>query len=52
MTAGEPSDRHTAEMILNHPWITRKFSSSIPMTCTENLKAFNQQRDILTVEFK
>ena len=49
MTALEPSDRLSAEMILNHPWITRDFASNIPMTCSENMKAFAQQRNVLMV---
>lgn len=49
MTAKEPSDRLSAEMILNHPWITRNFNSFIPMTCTENLQAFSNQKNFLLV---
>lgn len=49
MTAKEPSDRLSAEMILNHPWITRNFNSFIPMTCTENLQAFSNQKAFLLV---
>ena len=49
MATIEASDRFTAEIILSHPWITRNFNSDIPMTCTENIKAFTQQKNFSMV---
>jgi len=46
--------RYSAEMALNHPWITRKFNSPIPITIYEEdtLKQLNAElKNIVRIIF-
>jgi serine/threonine protein kinase len=44
-----PASRYNASQALSHPWITRKFENSIPLTFEEKLHNFTKQQDLSNV---
>ena len=46
MCAFNPSDRYSAAIALQHPWITRDLQGKIPLTLMEELKAMEVRTNL------